>query len=206
MSWEENNLRDYVGKKEFYDIMGAIQFSVLLREGLREKHSLLDIGCGSLRAGRFFMMFLNENNYYGIEPNNWLVDEAIKEEVGEDLLLIKKPSFNCNGEFKLNVFEKDDFDFILAHSIFSHAALFQIDKCISEVSEILSGKGKFIFTFRHTANKEEENKSEEWTYPGGVNYMLFTIRSVLKKYRMNCHVMNVKSPGGQIWIKAERSK
>lgn len=46
--------KSYVGPPEFYDVAAAMQFSLLIFLGLREYHSLLDIGCGSLRGGEAF--------------------------------------------------------------------------------------------------------------------------------------------------------
>ena len=45
---------------------------------------VLDIGCGSLRAGRLFIPYLLPGHYYGLEPEKWVVDEAIKNEIGEE--------------------------------------------------------------------------------------------------------------------------
>ena len=37
--------------------------------------------------------YLNRGKYFGIEPNEWLVEEGIKQELGESLLQIKRPTF-----------------------------------------------------------------------------------------------------------------
>ena len=58
------NHRAFVGPREHYDIVGAMQFTLLYFLGLREHHYLLDIGCGSLRAGRFFIMYLKPGHYF----------------------------------------------------------------------------------------------------------------------------------------------
>ncbi|MHC4422967.1 MAG: hypothetical protein ACYS1E_20600, partial [Planctomycetota bacterium] len=49
----------YVGPPDRYDLMGASQFRLLCTLGLRAPHRLLDFGCGSLRAGRLFIPYLN---------------------------------------------------------------------------------------------------------------------------------------------------
>ncbi len=69
----------YVGPPQDYDFMGATQFRLLTTLGLRDHHRLLDFGCGSLRAGRLLIPYLNPGNYYGIEPNRWLIDDAYRE-------------------------------------------------------------------------------------------------------------------------------
>lgn len=201
--WNEKDHRRFVGEKKNYDLIGAYQFVVLFQLGLREKHTLLDIGCGSLRAGRFFIQYLNPGHYFAMEPNDWLVKRAIDEEIGRDIFDIKYPFFSYNENFDFSVFNYDKFDFILAHSIFSHASKKQVEKCIAEVSKILSKKGVFIFTF---CQGKENNKKDKWTYPGKIEYKLLFIKNMLKRYGLTGHKMNYNSPGGQIWIKAERIK
>ena len=73
----------YVGAPAQYDFMGATQFRLLCTLGLRVNHCLLDFGCGSLRAGRLFINYLDEQKYYGIEPNKWLIEDAINNQVGK---------------------------------------------------------------------------------------------------------------------------
>ena len=46
------NYKGYDGSDDNYDLVGAMQFNLLTALGLREYHKFLDIGCGSLRAGR----------------------------------------------------------------------------------------------------------------------------------------------------------
>lgn len=52
----DQDYRAFVGPPAKYDVMGALQLSVLTSLGLRQEHKLLDVGCGSLRAGRFFLI------------------------------------------------------------------------------------------------------------------------------------------------------
>ena len=87
----DKHYRAYIGPPLQYDFMGATQFRLLCSLGLRAHHQVLDLGCGSLRAGRFLINYLEPGNYCGIEPNKWLIDEGIKEQVGDSLIVIKKP-------------------------------------------------------------------------------------------------------------------
>jgi len=89
----DSHYRAYVGPPEDYDLIAAMTFNLLTTLGLRQHHSLIDIGCGSLRIGRLLIPYLNEGNYFGLEPNEWLVDEGIKRELGEALVRIKRPTF-----------------------------------------------------------------------------------------------------------------
>ena len=101
--------RAYVGPPEDYDLIAAMTFNLLTTLGLRQHHSLLDVGCGSLRIGRLLIPYLNRGKYFGVEPNEWLVDEGIRRELGETLVQIKRPTFffsdspdtHCAGENRI---------------------------------------------------------------------------------------------------------
>src|SRR5579859_6587058 len=113
--------RQHVGPADGYDRMSAMQFNLLTYLGLSEEHFLLDIGCGSLRAGRLFIPYLKPGHYFGIEPVEWLLQAGIDHEVGQSQIAIKRHSFDSNSEFRLSVFQRD-FDFLMAQSIFSHTS------------------------------------------------------------------------------------
>jgi hypothetical protein len=161
-----SHYRAFVGPAEKYDIVAAMQFNLLTNVGLREHHTLLDIGCGSLRAGRLFIPFLLPGHYFGLEPNAWLLDQGVKREIGRDLLRIKRPVFNHNCEFELTVFGRQ-FDYLLAQSIFSHAAPQQIEKCLREAGKVMHPQSIFLATY---VFGQENYDGREWVYPECVNY------------------------------------
>src|SRR5215831_2791013 len=103
--------RTYVGPPEDYDLIAAMTFNLLTTLGLRQHHSLLDVGCGSLRIGRLLIPYLNQGNYFGIEPNEWLVQQGIKRELGEALLQIKRPTFFFSDSPETIAHGKITFDF-----------------------------------------------------------------------------------------------
>src|SRR5216684_3760408 len=57
--------REYVGGH--WDHMGRLQISYLMEHGLQPHHYLLDVACGSLRAGRYFILYLQPGHYYGLD-------------------------------------------------------------------------------------------------------------------------------------------
>ena len=139
--------RAYVGPPEDYDLIAAMTFNLLTTLGLRQHHSLLDVGCGSLRIGRLLIPYLNQRKYFGIEPNEWLVEEGIRRELGKSLLEIKRPMFffsdSPNTIGKANV----EFNFALAQSIFSHCGLDLIKGWLSAISSSLAQDGALVATF-----------------------------------------------------------
>src|SRR6266480_2601057 len=112
--------RAYVGPPEDYDLVAAMAFNLLTTLGLRQYHSLLDVGCGSLRIGRLLIPYLNQGKYFGVEPNEWLVEQGIKLELGKGLVQIKRPTFFFSDSPETIAAAKVSFDFAVAQSIFSH--------------------------------------------------------------------------------------
>lgn len=157
----------YVGPPLQYDLMGATQFSLLTAMGLRSSHKVLDVGCGSLRAGRLLLPYLDAGNYCGIEPNKWLVDEGIKENLGKSVVTTKKPRFAYNDQFDASEFETE-FDFVLAQSILSHTGREMSIDALRSMGKVLSPDGVAYVTFcrreRFTSGKAP--MPEGWVYPG----------------------------------------
>ncbi len=156
----------YVGPPTQYDFMGATQFRLLCTLGLRAKSKFLDFGCGSLRAGRLFIPYLNKGNYFGIEPNKWLINDAKKNDLGEDLFRLKLPSFDYNMNFECDMFNTK-FNFIVAQSIFSHTGVALIEKTLQNFYAVLEDDGLIVATFIHG---EKNYERDDWVYPACVVY------------------------------------
>lgn len=169
--------RSFVGPRDLFDVVGATQFNVLTNLGLREHHFLLDIGCGSLRAGRLFIPYLLPGHYFGSEPNRWLVEEAIKNEIGQSLMAIKQPVFMFDGGFNIGQFGRR-FDFILAQSIFTHASQSQIKKCLSEAKRAMHDSSIFVATYD---KGRSDYAGEDWVYPGYVTYTPETMGRLIEE-------------------------
>src|SRR5262252_6961094 len=139
--------RAYVGPPEDYDLIAAMTFNLLTTVGLRQHHSLLDVGCGSLRIGRLLIPYLNRGKYFGVEPNEWLVHEGINRELGEALLEIKRPTFFFSSSPEAIAQAKISFDFVVAQSIFSHCGLDLIKGWLCAISRSIAEDGALVATF-----------------------------------------------------------
>lgn len=167
MVWPRRNHRAFVGSNPtLYDFEGASQFNLLTLLGLREDQYVLDIGCGSLRAGRLLIPYLQRGHYHGLDPDRSLVLQGVKNEVGDDLLKLRGPVFVHNADFKLDQIQQP-FDFILANSIFSHASREQILLCLRLVAETLDGNGVFLASYYPG---KESYAGKAWVYPENVCY------------------------------------
>lgn len=141
--------RSSVGMPHGYDLMGGLQFALLLALGLREQHVLCDVGCGSLRAGRLFIPYLQAGHYYGVEPQQWKVEEGIRHEVGAEMIAKRRPTFAHFSDFELDTFETE-FDYVLAQSVFSHTYRDLTTRGLRAIRECLAPDGIFVGTFFET--------------------------------------------------------
>jgi SAM-dependent methyltransferase len=190
----DKHYRAYVGPPKDYDLISAMVFNLLTCLGLRQHHRLLDIGCGSLRVGRLLIPYLNEGNYYGVEPNKWLVTDGIDNELGRDLIKVKKPTFSFNTsmeEFKHSL----DLDYAIAQSIFSHCGLYLIEAWLSQVSFHLKENGALLGTFL-VADKDYNGRG--WVYPECVSYQSKSISEIASKFELNFDILNWAHPR-QTW-------
>jgi SAM-dependent methyltransferase len=187
--------RAYVGPPEDYDLIAAMTFNLLTTLGLRQYHSLLDVGCGSLRIGRLLITYLNRGKYFGVEPNEWLVDEGIRRELGETLVQIKRPTFFFSDLPDTISQAKIAFDFALAQSIFSHCGLDLIQAWLSAISRLLAQDGALVATF---LIGEEDSEQTGWIYPGCVNYRPATLERAAKDVNLRFEILDWKHPR-QTW-------
>jgi cyclopropane fatty-acyl-phospholipid synthase-like methyltransferase len=193
----------YVGPPSHWDIKGAMQFRLLCAFGLRENHTLLDFGCGSLRAGRLFLPYLMKDKYYGIDPNKWLIDEAIEHEVGNDLINLKKPKFFYNDDFKCPDIE-GKFDFILAQSVFSHTLKELADILLGEFSRTIKDDGLILATFVLGTPERRETRPglhgrTGWVYPSCVSHEEKNLTALFVKHGLHYKRL-VWYHGNQTWF------
>lgn len=131
-----------------WDVIGPLQFHFMQSQGLRPDHRLLDIGCGSLRAGRFFIAYLNPRCYFGLDSDEALVRAGLKMEIDTALINEKQPEFAFNSDFRFPFDQKPDF--AIAQSVFTHLTPKQIETCLLNLREF-APKCKFFVTFNESA-------------------------------------------------------
>src|SRR5437667_523230 len=187
--------RAYVGPPEDYDLIAAMTFNLLTTLGLRQHHSLLDIGCGSLRIGGVLIPYLNQGKYFGVEPHEWLVAEGIKCELGETSVEVKRPTFFFSDSPEAIVRAKVLFDFALAQSIFSHCGLDLIKDWLSAISRSLAPDGILLATF---LPGDEDSPRTGWVYPECVSYRPITLERAAAEVNLRFEILDWKHPR-QTW-------
>jgi SAM-dependent methyltransferase len=135
-----------------WEEIGQLQLHYLIVNGLRAEHSLLDIGCGTLRAGRHFIRRLDPGQYTGFElsPASIRAGLALIETEG---LAAKRARLVLNAakNLRFEQFAGERFDFLLAHSVFTHLLPAHIEECFAHIGAVMHARSVFFFTFRQAA-------------------------------------------------------
>lgn len=103
------------------------------------------------------------------------MEDAISHEIGRDQIRLKQPVFRSNADFSSDGFGVT-FNFILAHSIFSHAGRDVIGQALAGFRRNLVEGGIALATFVVAeASGSPEFSGNGWVYPQVVAYREPTI-------------------------------
>lgn len=191
--WPKHKTR--VGTGSWYDPLGQSQIDLLKIFGLRPEHYVLDIGCGSLAGGKHLIPYLEAGHYFAIEPQQWLIDAGIKYELGRKNFRLKRPTFSNDDQFNLSLFGRQ-FDFLLMHSIFSHATQAQIRKALSETVKVLRPTGVFATSY---VKGETDYQGDKWVAPGVCEYTPKRMEELVNESGLKMMATDWPHPG-QVWI------
>ena len=129
-----------------WDTHGEHQLNFVKSQGLKPDGTLLDVGCGPLRAGRHLVDYLDAGNYYGIDANLSLIQAGYDVELTDeqrDRLPVGNLRANDRFDGDFGVF----FDMALAQSVFTHVSLNHIRLCLYRTARVMRPGGKFYATF-----------------------------------------------------------
>ena len=136
--------KNYVGG--YWREIGNLQFEFLKREGLKHTDCIYDIGCGSLRGGQHFIKYLDENNYIGIDKEDYLIKEGLKGEIEKGLISLKKPTFIKSKNFNFSSIKRKP-DIAIAQSLFTHLNIYDLSLCLKNLRMVVEVDHRFYATF-----------------------------------------------------------
>jgi len=161
--------RDIVGG--LWEELGELQHRFLRQQGLLPRHRLIDIGCGSFRAGVKLVPYLEPGNYYGIDISDDLIRIGFEREIEPLGLAPRLPRGNVAavGDFDLSAFGVS-FDFGLAQSVFTHMPpLACLPRCLAAIAPAFPTGGVFFATLFEAPATEThrplKHRSGIVTYP-----------------------------------------
>lgn len=131
-----------------WEELGALQRDFLVGQGLKPDHRLIDVGCGSLRAGVPLTDYLDAGRYYGIDISADLLEAGYEREIRPAGLAEKLPRdhLHATGAFDLSGFGQE-FDFGIAQSVFTHMPIGRLTDCLTAVRPHFAIGGRFFATF-----------------------------------------------------------
>jgi SAM-dependent methyltransferase len=142
-----------------WDQLGLLQFQMMQAQGLRPAHRLLDIGCGALRGGRYFIPFLEPFHYFGTDLNRTLIDAGLDHELGaEQRLRLGPQNLMAIADFS----RPDDLpqmDCALAFSLFTHLSDNKIALCLENLRPRMANRARFWPPFFATIRRRARSRS-----------------------------------------------
>ena len=144
--------RQYVGG--MWDEIGRMQFDFLVSQGLRPHHYLLDIACGSLRAGIHFIPYLEPGHYLGIDKEADLIRAGVENELDPEVRQARQPVLLVDGDFAFDKFDVRP-DYALAQSLFTHLTPPLIENCLRNLRGVIGDDGAFYATYFESADRHD---------------------------------------------------
>jgi cyclopropane fatty-acyl-phospholipid synthase-like methyltransferase len=110
--------------------------------GLAPEHTFLEIGCGCFRAGRFFLDYLNDGNYFCLDADAEMIEIGMEKELNANqrskVLYVITDNFDLRPHWS--------FDFLIAQSVFTHLPHEKFKQCIDQVNKVTHEGSIFVVT------------------------------------------------------------
>lgn len=162
--YDETAMRDAVSKGEHRDVIGGLwdevgarQLDFLVGQGLHSGHRLLDIGCGTFRAGVKLVPYLDPGNYYGIDISSELLQAGYTREIAAAGLDARLPRGNLAVTDCFDVSRFDaTFDYAIAQSVFTHLPRSYFPDCLGALGPHFRRGGIFFSTAPHPSSSHPD--------------------------------------------------
>lgn len=113
----------------------------------------------------------------GIEPNAWLLEEGVRNEIGESQIHLKKPRL-VTGDCADMLRDSGPFDYAVAQSVFSHCGIPLIRGWLCGLAPLLAHLGTLLATY---IQAEKDSEAVGWIYPDCVGYRESTMRGLAEE-------------------------
>ncbi|MEO8976152.1 MAG: class I SAM-dependent methyltransferase [Casimicrobiaceae bacterium] len=127
-----------------WDRRGAFQLALLRHLGLSPQSSVLDVGCGPLRAGIHFLRFLAPGRYRGIDFNPSFVESA-QQVMRQQGFAAQRARVSVLTDFDLRGLH-ERFDFVLCFSVLNHCSVAERARFFEQVLHATRGAALLVVT------------------------------------------------------------
>jgi hypothetical protein len=193
-----------------FERAGRQQLILLLMAGLEPHSTVLDLGCGVLRAGYWLIQFLDPHCYYGIEPHRERLETGRTFILEPDTERLKQPRFDTNPEFDSGVFDVK-FDFFLAYSIWTHASKPQIETMLDNFLRDSKPGAVFLTSILPAVWPRHDYRGKRWfgtshesDQPGCIRHSLNWIGSECRRRGLRVRRLG-RERDGQTWLQISRN-
>ena len=156
---EHHRLEAMVGPLGFWDELQRYHLHLLQTNGLKPKHTLLDIGCGPLQGGVAFIKYLEPSGYTGLDIDRSRI-EAAQSQVLRHRLSDKHPRLLVSTTFGQDELLDQSFDFMWASQILYYFRDQQMHELLTMIQQRLKPGGRFlgdVFALDHYEFRFPEN-------------------------------------------------
>ncbi|OGG48245.1 hypothetical protein A2678_01520 [Candidatus Kaiserbacteria bacterium RIFCSPHIGHO2_01_FULL_53_31] len=137
------NPRDAVGGR--WEMGSKGQIELLQRYGLMPQHTVLDVGCGSLRGGLNIIKYLETGNYTGVDISEEIL-EAGREFLRGASLEGKRPNLFYTDNIEFKEVQGKTFDYLLAISVLTHMPPEDIETLFANLHKVMGDRSVFLAT------------------------------------------------------------
>lgn len=194
------------GRPDVFLVVGQQQLRMLVEQGLKPHHKLLDVGCGCFRTGHLLIPYLEQGQYFGIEPYR------LRVKFGMDHVLTpasrdRNPIVRYHTDFSFSIFDAQ-FDFVLARSVWTHTSRSQIVTMLDQFKETTGPDGVFLTSYVPAPDESAVYLKDEWlgrsqtSEQGGFAYHSFDwIQRMAAERGLKAVELEEYQYLGQVWIR-----
>ncbi len=149
--WRGTRILSRLEGGDHWNDIGINQFNFLVGEGLKPHHYLLDVACGSFRAGRLLIPYMEKGHYFGFDRSRKHLDAGMRYVLKPLQLIAKKPfiqqiELTESGHDYARKLGWSQFNFIWVHAVLDHMPHPVIRQCLKDFSRILNPGGHLYAT------------------------------------------------------------
>ena len=129
-----------------YDVMGRIMLSVLVQEGMKPLHDVVDFGCGTGRLALHAVPYLRDGGYTGIDiaPTMLRHAESQVQAAAPDASSRVRWVHHAGEGFPL---EDESADVMAAFSVFTHMEHEDTSRYLVDAARVVRPGGMFVCSF-----------------------------------------------------------